>query len=410
MNNFSNENEEFKDINPLTEAPLSNIPHKESLNIMDEGLDPSSSYEEETIVISVINPVIKEERLGSHVNYTIMGQDSKGTFEACRRYKDFKALRDSLIDRWPGCFIPQIPPKQAIGNLDPQFIEQRRKLLEYFLTKSSSYSYIFRSPEFNLFIRSEGQFRKNLQEVKKLNYTEIAQNFKEEFPNYITYQISEDLNNKIEASLLAFQSGIAALNKFEEICKENVINFAAFEIELLRLMKGIQAINIFYKENFESREVNVLLRDSYTNPYQILLDWIRKEVLDLEAMIDLVAKQVEYNKIKGKYEDKLDESKLDLEKMHQGKKLLSQRLSRKPKEHHLSKIEGNIDNLENDIKSLNLICKIITARIIEEEIPKFREHKQEKYEMIMRAFTNSAIQEFENLINQNKVIENSLNY
>lgn len=49
-----------------------------------------------------------------YILYTVRGQDRKGTFEVLRRYSDFYALRTSLQTRWPGCFVPPIPPKKAM--------------------------------------------------------------------------------------------------------------------------------------------------------------------------------------------------------------------------------------------------------------------------------------------------------
>ena len=60
---------------------------------------------------SVSNPV-----KAGHVTYTVKGRDDEGDFEGSRRYKDFNALRSHLVSRWPGVFIPSMPPKQSFGN------------------------------------------------------------------------------------------------------------------------------------------------------------------------------------------------------------------------------------------------------------------------------------------------------
>jgi len=33
-----------------------------------------------------------------------------------KRYSDFFALRTKLLERWPGLYIPGIPPKKTIVN------------------------------------------------------------------------------------------------------------------------------------------------------------------------------------------------------------------------------------------------------------------------------------------------------
>ena len=44
-----------------------------------------------------------------------------------RRYKDFYALRSAFVSKWPGCYIPPLPPKKALGNMGKDFIDERCK-------------------------------------------------------------------------------------------------------------------------------------------------------------------------------------------------------------------------------------------------------------------------------------------
>ena len=64
--------------------------------------------------IKVTDPVVNDKKLTKHVLYKVRGCDSAGAFEVMRRYKDFVALRKILVQRWPGCVVPSIPPKQLI--------------------------------------------------------------------------------------------------------------------------------------------------------------------------------------------------------------------------------------------------------------------------------------------------------
>jgi hypothetical protein len=58
----------------------------------------------------VSKPVLKN----GHVFYNVKGIDADGTWEGQRRYNEFFCLHESLVHRWPGIYIPKIPPKQAI--------------------------------------------------------------------------------------------------------------------------------------------------------------------------------------------------------------------------------------------------------------------------------------------------------
>jgi len=97
--------------------------------------------------INVIDPIIKDS-FRSYVVYTVKGRDRDGPFEILRRYNDFFSLRTCLVERWPGCFIPSMPPKKAVGNLTIEFIEKRRIHLEEFCKRIASLPYLYYSEEF----------------------------------------------------------------------------------------------------------------------------------------------------------------------------------------------------------------------------------------------------------------------
>ena len=66
--------------------------------------------------MEVCDPIVKDG-VQKYILYTVRGTDKKGKFEVLRRYSDFVALRDILVKRWPGCYIPPLPPKKAVVHL-----------------------------------------------------------------------------------------------------------------------------------------------------------------------------------------------------------------------------------------------------------------------------------------------------
>ena len=176
-------------------------PYIDTGNIMipsEEGKDSgqttqyisTSNIEGSTNVeIALINPQIKKG-VKNHVIYTVKGKDDISEYEVIRRYKDFFALRAVLITRWPGCFVPAIPPKQATGNHDAIFIETRRKSLEEFLKQVADIKHIYESDEFQLFIRGPPEFEKNLSQVKKYALDQILGNYQHMFHQYADVEAS----------------------------------------------------------------------------------------------------------------------------------------------------------------------------------------------------------------------------
>ena len=68
--------------------------------------------------------------LKKHTIYRVKGHDSLGDIDVRRRYNEFYLFRDMLFSRYPGLYIPAIPPKQANGNKAEFFIEERKYFLD----------------------------------------------------------------------------------------------------------------------------------------------------------------------------------------------------------------------------------------------------------------------------------------
>jgi hypothetical protein len=115
-----------------------------------------------------------------------------------RRYNEFFALRQVLCSRWPGLFVPCIPPKKAVGNKDVKFIIERRYFLERFLKQMSQYSILVNSDEFRIFARPEltggnSDLQGQLAKMTKLAPEDIAKRFYDGFGmNDVMFKASAD--------------------------------------------------------------------------------------------------------------------------------------------------------------------------------------------------------------------------
>ncbi|CAG9326943.1 unnamed protein product [Blepharisma stoltei] len=391
------------------------VPVDIDIDIQCKILDQNFSIPiKDEVDISVSNPKLKEQKITKHITYSISGNDSQGRFESFRRYNDFLLLRARLVNRWPGCFIPQLPPKKrftsmAHGNLQPQFIEQRRKLLNYFIRKLGQLSYVKHSPEFIVFTRGGNDFKAEVNEIKIPSTIEIANTFHNEFTEYLLYQESPDDDKKVEEAEIMFRNGIEAIENFEEICKRNVESYNGYDNGLLMLTQGLRDMNCLYRENYKAKYIDFKVKESHENPYQILLDWARTEVMDLRSILEAIEQKKSYDRLEDKFKEKLEEDNNQLENMQQGRKSLMQKLTKKPIEHYIAKRERIIKDMTEEINGLSKIKKIITSRLVHKEIPKFRESKIHQHDIVIKAFARCTVQEFENWIIQNKEIQKGLN-
>ena len=69
---------------------------------------------EEDAEVTVSDP-IKKEGFQSYVVYTVKSKSLNDPL--LRRYNDFHSLRLKLIERWPGVYIPNIPPKKVVVRI-----------------------------------------------------------------------------------------------------------------------------------------------------------------------------------------------------------------------------------------------------------------------------------------------------
>nr|CDS30663.1 nischarin [Hymenolepis microstoma] len=75
-------------------------------------------------------------RLGEHVDYDIQLKHPSGSaWYVTRRYREFRALRDSLQERYnlPTNELAPFPPKKFFYNLSPDFVQQRSLEIETYL-------------------------------------------------------------------------------------------------------------------------------------------------------------------------------------------------------------------------------------------------------------------------------------
>ncbi|CAG9315762.1 unnamed protein product [Blepharisma stoltei] len=360
---------------------------------------------DDNVSISIFNPTIKEG-FRKYVIYTISGLDLQGTFEAYRRYKDFIRLRTLLVQHWPGCFIPHIPPKKMLGNLQSNFIEQRRKLLELFLNKIVSISYLYHSQEFHMFIRGPNEYHKTTSEFRRISLIQLSQTYLSVFAD--SPRVTPEEIATIDESYNYFKKALYEMELVFAACLRSLETFAEYEEHLTPLMNGLKDVNSLYVL-LGCKEFRVLTREIYTNPYFMLLDYLKSEIMDLKAIIEAIHKKKAYDRITTKAEERLENERKKLQKIQQGNKSLAMIITNKPKDAVVEKLSSDIAELENELQAIYSITRIISSQLFSHEIPRFKKEKIYRFETVMRTFLSANIQELESLIAQTQKIDNAFN-
>jgi sorting nexin-1/2 len=139
--------------------------------------------------VNVVNPEVRGTN--KYVVYTLKGEDKNGnsilnigSFETTRRYSDFDQIKNVMLVRWPGCYIPSLPSKKVMGNMDAQFVEERRMGLEEFLIILSKMKHLWYCDAAQALIRSQApDLEKAVAHLAKPTNADIIQRYEQAFKN-----------------------------------------------------------------------------------------------------------------------------------------------------------------------------------------------------------------------------------
>lgn len=92
--------------------------------------------------VEVGAPVLIKQTVQDYHAYPITGRDSLGEFDCQRRFNLFYEFRQALLMRYPGLFIPPLPPKQMTGKGEEITLLERRHFLDLFLRECVEHKYI----------------------------------------------------------------------------------------------------------------------------------------------------------------------------------------------------------------------------------------------------------------------------
>ena len=301
------------------------------MSILDEGLLLEIQARFGNNPLYIKNSEIKEG-LKKYVSYTLTGSAVNNT-EISRRYSDFFALREKLCKRWPGIYIPNIPKKKAVGNLEITIILSRTKLLNLFTERLAKYDYLLSSEEFNLFISDQPNFAKQLDKLPTAKYEDICEKYKQAFPeltvvetyddefhkekvlDFLTHLRKASLNVKnfkdmvhsaLESKNKEFEHYVSFLESFDDYEKYGLLEYADNDEKKLVF---------FNPNNPELLERINKTKEKFTNPFEDVVEWLRGEELDIEAMISAVHGYQSLIETKRKTDEKYETLERELKEM-----------------------------------------------------------------------------------------------
>ena len=346
----------------------------------------------------ISNPQKTEKTIGSYIAYTMDGTDI--TEKLTRRYSDFYSLYEKLIQRWPGIYVPRIPPKKITGNLDPSVIKTRMRLLNRFCLNLSNIEYLYKSEEAGFFRNNIPDVSNAINKLPELPLSQILERMKEAFPEYNgNYDIiigSKKLEQfelflkNVQKSLDDFNKSVEAASEKREIEKKQYLelikNFTNYEKEnMLIYADNNENSLIFNNPSYNSLSEKIIkLKQEMVNPFMAFKDWIQEETLDVEAMQYALKQINQLLETEEKLKSKLKDLQESLDKGQQGAVNMFKSLFKK-KEDIAAETQREKEITSQKIQDIEEIIKIVGDNM-ENQIEIFKNDKTQNYYKYLKIF------------------------
>ena len=360
------------------------------------------------------NPKKVEKTVGSYIAYTMDGTDI--TEPLTRRYSDFFSLYEKLLKRWPGIYIPRIPPKKITGNLDPNVIKTRMRLLNRFCLNLSNIEYLYKAEETNIFRNNIPDVANAINKLPELNEGEILTRMKEAFPEHNeNYDIIvgktkfDQFNNFLlicEKKIEEFKVSVDMASEKREVDKKQFLelikSFSNYEKENMMVYADNNENSlIFFNPSYSNLSEKVLkLKQEMINPFVAFRDWLQEEILDVEAMKEALRQIKVLIETKLKLSDKLKDLQQDIQKGQSSNIFKS---IFKKKEEQVAELQKDEKDTQEKIDNIREIIKIVGDNM-ENQIEIFKSEKTQNYYKYLKMFaimqreSNRVTRELWNLV------------
>lgn len=368
---------------------------------------PDIVNSESTFCVS--NPV----KIG-HVTYTVTGEDKEGTFEGSRRYKDFFSLRQALVNRWPGVYVPPIPPKQSVGNKKDKFVAYRMHFLDLFMKKIGTLPHFLNSDEFQKFSKPSGDISATLNALGQISPQDLKERMENELD--VSPGIEEALFKKSREEVNEFQSFLKKIITTLKTIREQAEKMVNVKDNVNKRTAAIVDSMSYYESNgmtkFANQDSTKMIIEnpedtemknkaegmghSLSNTFKDFYFWIRSTLGDVEAALDAVngKERIVQNKIKLENKKKSEQSELD--SLSSGKTTFKSLFkSAAKKQNRIVYLNADIEKLEKEIEEYDIIVKMLNYHIAQSIIPEFKENQVKEYYKFLnfiarREINNSA--------------------
>lgn len=351
-----------------------------------------------TVDIKITDHFTKEDRFRDFTVYTLKGADSQGVIEITRRYSDFFLIRRYLLLKWPGCYIPPLPPKNMLKNMEAEFVKLRKIGLNDFLHKVANLPHLHYSKEFQLFLRSHAlDLEKELKQHQRVYFDEVIQRYASTFQHLAQIPSVNDAA-MVTARFKSFlYKALGRLKTFRNITKEvakakkkfyegiSVFQnhvMTEYERDIIGEYQNFNAPRGVFSDPNNQQQLDQVARMKTAIGNESLEHfdtWIILEYREIETLLEAIAQKEKYESYKSKTIARQKSLTTDVQEISTGQFNFKTIFTSKTKGELMAEMNEQIANCTKEIEQLTMLIDMISLVLAHIEIEKFKSHKSEKF-------------------------------
>ncbi|CAD8171623.1 unnamed protein product [Paramecium pentaurelia] len=344
----------------------------------------------------IIDIAISTEMLGRYAQYKIQVDQNI----ISRRFNDFVHFYDALLTNYPGLFVPRLPEKQIMGNLGEDFLQVRRRMLQYFLNSIFKRKILWNSPQTKQFFNEQNQTWLPLNNVS----LSLQEKYKQNAPDCSNIEITLDM----KCEYYDFQSFVVKvkpmIENFKKMCNNYVTAKTNFNTEKLIFVNYVLPEfekNLLYKSDkkfFEKiKPLDLMKNQKYDKVRKFQSDQILIDLYIMES--DIESYLISFEQIRKweekiiQQEDKIRQSQLDLQQTINNQRNAVAKLFFGSKEKEISKFQNQIYQYSKSIEELKDLINITIGQMCLIEIPDFIKEKQYNFFKLIKFIGQQEIEQ-----------------
>ena len=212
-------------------------------------------------------------------------------------------------------------------------------------------------------------------EIRVETYIDIGEKYHKVFNEFLNTEMNAQSMDNIQNFLNFCSISLPAFEKFEGSCRVALDSLNVYKNTNDILLKSIKGLESNLQKVTNVLNLQIPERETMNNPFEILLTWVKGEILDTKAMIEAMQKLLSLPERKAEYVKKLDKKRKDLENLKQGKSDLKSIFSSKSKDDQKQSGKKTVEFYEFEVSGIDTIQKTAVGKLMNYDLPEYKNNK-----------------------------------